>query len=669
MFGVEQGRIQFGYDYASLEARVQGTFIYPYTDGPALAESLVAERPNDCFDKETKILTKDGWIHSDDITEDTLIANWSSNPFKFITYAKPSNIIRRQHIGKMVRVLNTKLDIKVTPNHILVVYDKNKNQYVEIEAEALKEYVKNNPESYIPSNGNSTINESETYSYDINTLLVTSDKSSGMLLQSYDEETIVKIVTKQRLSGSSSLILEKEGQKGTIYQTLIGKAPLNKDGFKLIFEDIFTEDTYEDVWCVTVPTHYIFVKRNNSIYVSSQCHSINAKRLGISRTDAKSFSYACIPVDNTEVLTANGWKYYSELQIDDSLFSYNTDLDIIEKDNINDIIYFEDKPIVSLSNDSVTLESTEDHRWFGIKDNTQDLSNDFFTTKQISHQSSILISAPYSQEFEILPTLLPMETETRYLSCEGFKKELLQARPTFCLNTNNSTFIIRQNKTLITITGNCMYGASYKKLAKMLAISEKEGERLYDLYWDGVPALKELRDKVEKFWESTGKKYILSIDKRKLFVRSKHSLINLLFQSTGSLIMKYGNIEVAKRLDDLGLLGDPFYDERDAKKIFSMIIYHDEAQYSVHPDLISIKKYKTEEEAKANLIVHNNGVSHVGDEFWITEENILSKTLDESIQLVCDNFKIKVPIGIEYQVGADWRIMSLIEKPILSFYK
>ena len=87
-------------------------------------------------------------------------------------------------------------------------------------------------------------------------------------------------------------------------------------------------------------------------------------------------------------------------------------------------------------------------------------------------------------------------------------------------------------------------------------------------------ALKELKDRVEKFWESTGKKYILSIDKRKLFVRSKHSLINLLFQSTGALIMKYGSLETAYRLDQKDLLGDPFFDSRDAKKIFSMIIYH-----------------------------------------------------------------------------------------------
>ena len=197
-------------------------------------------------------------------------------------------------------------------------------------------------------------------------------------------------------------------------------------------------------------------------------------------------------------------------------------------------------------------------------------------------------------------------------------------------------------------------GASFKKLAKMLGVSEEEGLRLFELYWEAVPALKELKDRVEKFWESTGKKYILSIDKRKLFVRSKHSLINLLFQSTGALIMKYGSLETAYRLDQKDLLGDPFFDSRDAKKIFSMIIYHDEQQYDMHSDLITIHKYKTEEEAKENLILTNNGISHVGDEFWVADENVLTTTIEESIKHVCDNFKVKVPIGIEFNVGTNW---------------
>ena len=76
---------------------------------------------------------------------------------------------------------------------------------------------------------------------------------------------------------------------------------------------------------------------------------------------------------------------------------------------------------------------------------------------------------------------------------------------------------------------------------------------------------------------------------------------------------------------------------------------------------MNIKKFATEEEAKANLTVSNNGISHVGDEYWICDKNILNTTIEAGINHVCDFFKIRVPLGIEWQVGEDWRIMSLID--------
>lgn len=71
-----------------------------------------------------------------------------------------------------------------------------------------------------------------------------------------------------------------------------------------------------------------------------------------------------------------------------------------------------------------------------------------------------------------------------------------------------------------------MYGAAPEKLAKMLAISVKEAESLYEKYWDAVPALRDLKEKIEGYWTKTGaKEFLLGIDGRKLRSRSKHSLI------------------------------------------------------------------------------------------------------------------------------------------------
>lgn len=48
MFGVGADMIQWGYDFDSLEARIEGHYVWPYEGGPEYAESLVALKPHDC---------------------------------------------------------------------------------------------------------------------------------------------------------------------------------------------------------------------------------------------------------------------------------------------------------------------------------------------------------------------------------------------------------------------------------------------------------------------------------------------------------------------------------------------------------------------------------------------------------------------------------------------
>lgn len=56
LFGAGKDFIQIGYDFSSLENRVQGSYIYKYPGGPEMAESLVAEKPNDAHTKNAEIL-------------------------------------------------------------------------------------------------------------------------------------------------------------------------------------------------------------------------------------------------------------------------------------------------------------------------------------------------------------------------------------------------------------------------------------------------------------------------------------------------------------------------------------------------------------------------------------------------------------------------------------
>lgn len=119
-----------------------------------------------------------------------------------------------------------------------------------------------------------------------------------------------------------------------------------------------------------------------------------------------------------------------------------------------------------------------------------------------------------------------------------------------------------------------IYGAQPKKLAKMLGISEEDGKRLFNEYWDAVPALKELKQAVEKQWESNGKKHIQGLDGRLLNTRSKHSLVNVLFQSGGAIAAKWSSVLIAEYLEERGLLGNPFENTTNDLKIWFMIAYH-----------------------------------------------------------------------------------------------
>ena len=121
-----------------------------------------------------------------------------------------------------------------------------------------------------------------------------------------------------------------------------------------------------------------------------------------------------------------------------------------------------------------------------------------------------------------------------------------------------------------------LYGAAASKLKKMLGLTDQEAEEMYDAYWDALPALRDLKNKVEKYWEANGQQYVLAVDGRRLMARSKHSLLNLLFQSAGSLAVKYTTMLVAQQLESQGLLGNLLKDsqQESEQKVNQCIVYH-----------------------------------------------------------------------------------------------
>jgi len=71
------------------------------------------------------------------------------------------------------------------------------------------------------------------------------------------------------------------------------------------------------------------------------------------------------------------------------------------------------------------------------------------------------------------------------ITCQRMIKTLSRNTDVFCIETANSTFVARQGD-VVTITGNCSYGAQAGKIAKTLGVIKKERQSRF-LSHSGTP--------------------------------------------------------------------------------------------------------------------------------------------------------------------------------------
>ena len=201
-----------------------------------------------------------------------------------------------------------------------------------------------------------------------------------------------------------------------------------------------------------------------------------------------------------------------------------------------------------------------------------------------------------------------------------------------------------------------LYGASPKKLSKTLSVPLGRGEELYKLYWEGVPALSQLKKDKEREWIQSGKKFVRTIDGRTVNIRSQHSILNALFQSSGVIFAKYVLVNTFQKIEALGYNIDPFKGPQD---VGELIAYHDENQLRIKPNLLSFKTFNSKEEAED--FVKNwegdqlgNIQKGKGDKFFICLPNIITKSLNETIREVEGLLGLNVRQGAEFSVGRTW---------------
>lgn len=168
-----------------------------------------------------------------------------------------------------------------------------------------------------------------------------------------------------------------------------------------------------------------------------------------------------------------------------------------------------------------------------------------------------------------------------------------------------------------------LYGAAGPKVASTLGLPEKMGQSLMEKFWEANPGTKELKDKLEQYWETKGQqKYLPAIDGRILHTRKKSALLNTIFQSCGGISMDYA----CCFLDSW--LGDIYWDEK--RRPYYL--------------------YK-------GYVVRRIGYVHDEVEFEceepIAEE--VGKLIEKAIEKAGQFLKIQVPLAGEAKVGKNWK--------------
>lgn len=150
------------------------------------------------------------------------------------------------------------------------------------------------------------------------------------------------------------------------------------------------------------------------------------------------------------------------------------------------------------------------------------------------------------------------------------------------------------------------YGVKFTEKDVALAV---KGAMIRRQFETKTPALAKLKEDLNK---AIAKKYLISLDGRKLHVRSRHSALNTLLQAAGAIVVKKATVILYKKLVAKGWVFG-----REWSQVAHV---HDEIQSSVRPDL-------AEEYGKLAV---------------------------ESITEAGQYFKFRCPLSGEYKSGPHW---------------
>ena len=139
---------------------------------------------------------------------------------------------------------------------------------------------------------------------------------------------------------------------------------------------------------------------------------------------------------------------------------------------------------------------------------------------------------------------LELRMLAHYMKDESYAKEIVEGD----VHTKNQLAAGLETRAQAkTFIYALLYGAGPAKIGKIVGGSAKDGQELISNFLRNTPALKILREKIERLSEQGT---LPGLDGRKLQVRSAHAALNTLLQSAGAIVMKQGLVLLSKKIQE-----------------------------------------------------------------------------------------------------------------------
>lgn len=223
----------------------------------------------------------------------------------------------------------------------------------------------------------------------------------------------------------------------------------------------------------------------------------------------------------------------------------------------------------------------------------------------------------------------------------------------------------------------CSYNAQVARVAKTVGCTLEEAKIIFDAFWEQAYPLKQLKEAMQVYWETTGqKKFLIGVDKRKLPIRSKGNVINTAFQSAGVICAKRAMVLHDRYLKAEGLSVDFFTEDwkarlEDGHYCQQLIAYHDEAQSEVTKKSVEFKVFKidatnpdrkeaekaAEKACKAFKADQTDKVwSDIGhtDKMYYVAYNRAGELATKAVTDSGLYYKLNVELTAGYMIGQNW---------------